>query len=67
MMNTKIRTDVSVLSVVTWASASLEKHTQRNKKSIQSLATPPQRKDPIPNQDITMLGTKKNIKGFHHN
>ena len=54
-----MKTYVSVLSVATGAIVTPEKHTQRRKKDIKSLAMYPQRKDPIPNQYINMLGTEK--------
>ena len=52
-------TDVSVFLAETGASATPEKLIPRKKKNIKSLAMSPQRKDPIPNQDIDMLGTEK--------
>ena len=65
-MDNKIRTDVSLLSVGTGASATPGKNIRRKKKDMKSLAMSTPRKYPIPNQDINMLGTKK-IKVFHHN
>ena len=66
MMNPKMRTDVSVLSVATGAIVFPEKHIPRKKNNMKSLAMLPQRNDPIPNQDDKILGTKK-TKLFHHN
>ena len=59
MVNPKIRTNVSVFSVATGASLTPEKRIQGRKKDIKSLAMYPQRKYPIPNQYINMLGTEK--------
>ena len=59
MVNPKIRTNVYVLSVGTGDSVTPEKRTPRKKKSMKPIAMFPQRKDPIKNQDINMLGTKK--------
>ena len=58
-MNPKMRTDVSIFSVSTGATVTPEKRIPIKKKSIKPLTMTPQRKDPIPNQDINMLGTKK--------
>ena len=55
----KIRTDLSVFSVVPEASVTLEKRISRKKRKIKSLAMLPPRKDPIINQDINIVGTKK--------
>ena len=66
MVNPKIRTDVPDLSVGTVASLTPEKLIPKKEKSKKPLAISPQRTNPISNQDINMLGTKK-IKLFHHN
>ena len=58
-MNPKIRTSVYVLDLATGAIVTPEKRTPRNKKNIKSLAMSPQIKNPIPNQYINMLVTKK--------
>ena len=65
MVNPKMRIDVSVLSVNKGTSVILEKYIPKKKNNIKSLAMSPPRNDPIPNQDINMLGKK--IKVFHHN
>ena len=54
-----MRTDVSIFSVPTGASVTPKKCTPGNKNNIKSLQISPQRKDPIPNQDTKILGTKK--------
>ena len=54
-----MRTDVSIFSVSTGATVTPEKRIPIKKNSIKPLTMTPQRKDPIPNQDINMLGTKK--------
>ena len=54
-----MRTDVSIVSVGTGASVTPEKYTPRNKRSMKPTAMLPPRKDPIPNQDINILITKK--------
>ena len=59
MVDNKIRTYVSIFSGGTGASVKPEKRIPINKKSMKSLAMLPPRKDPIPNQDINRLGTKK--------
>ena len=59
MVNPKLRTDVSVLSGGTGSSVTPEKHIPRKKNNVKSLTLSPPRKDPIPNQDNNMLGTKK--------
>ena len=59
MFNTNILTDVSVLSGNTGSNVTPEKHIPRKKKNMKSRAISPPRKDPIPNQYINMLGTKK--------
>ena len=59
MVNTKMRTDVYVLSVATGASVTPEKRIPGIKKNKKLLAMSPQRKDTISNQDINMLGSKK--------
>ena len=57
-MDNKIQTDVSLLSVVTEASVTPEKRIPRKKNNMKSLSMSPPRKDPIPNQDINILGTE---------
>ena len=59
MVNPRIKTDVSVLSGGTGDNKNPEKHIPINKRNIKSLAMSPPRNDPIPNQDINMLGTEK--------
>ena len=59
MVNPKMRTDISDLSVGTGASVTQEKRVPRKKNNMKSLATSPPRKDPITNPDIKILGTKK--------
>ena len=55
----KLRTDLYVLYIVTGTSVTPLKIAPINKRNMKSLATPPQRKDPIPHQDIHTLGTGK--------
>ena len=59
MMMEEIRTDLSVLSGVIGASVTQEKSIPRKKSNMKPLTTSLPRKDPIPNQDINMLGIKK--------
>ena len=59
MEDDKIRTDVSIFSGGTGASVTPEKQIPRKKKSMKLPAMSPQRKDPIINQDINILITKK--------
>ena len=59
MTDNKIRTDLYVLSVGTGASVNPEKRIPRKENNTKPLAMSPTRKYPIPNQDITILGTKK--------
>ena len=66
IVDKKIRSDVSFLYVGTGDSVSQEKRIPRKKKNMKSLAMSPPRKDPIPNQYINRITTKK-IKVFHQN
>ena len=59
MVDNKIRTDVCIFSGSVGASVTPVKLVTRKKKNMKSLAMSPPRKDPIPNQDINSLGTKK--------
>ena len=59
MADDKLRTDVSILSGETGAILTLEKLILRKKRSMKSPAMSPLRKDPILNQDINRLITKK--------
>ena len=58
-MDNKIRTDVPIFSGGTGASVTPEKRIPRNKRNMKSSAISPLGKDPIPNQDINRLTTKK--------
>ena len=60
MVNTKIRTDVSVFYTgTTGASVTPENRIPRKKRNIKSLTTSPPGKDPIPNKDENTLGIEK--------
>ena len=55
----KTRSNVYFLSVGTRAIATPEKHIPRKNRNMKSLAMLTPRRDPIPNQDINILSTKK--------
>ena len=59
IMVTKMRIDLSVLSVATGASTTPEKLIQIKKREIKSLEILPPRKYTIPNQDKNTLGSEK--------
>ena len=59
MVDNKIRTDVSLLSQGTAASATPEKLIYKKEKNIKSPTMLPPRKDLIPNQDNNRLSTEK--------
>ena len=59
MVNPKLRTDFSVLYLETGSNVTLEECIPRKKKNMKSPEMLPQRKDPITNQDINMLGNEK--------
>ena len=55
-------TDVSILSGGTVSSVTPDKIIPRKKRNMKSPAISPLIKDPITNQDITIVFTKKNWK-----
>ena len=59
MANSRIQTDVSVLSGNTGVSVTPEECISGKKNNMKSLSMLPPRKGPIQNQDINMLGNKK--------
>ena len=59
MVNPKMQTDVYILTGNTEASVTSEKRIPRKKNNVKSLKILPPRNDPIPNQDINMLGAEK--------
>ena len=59
MVDKKIRTDVSIFSGSKVAIVTSERLIPRRKKNKKSLAMFPPKKNPIPNQDIIRLHTKK--------
>ena len=65
MVDNKIRTDVSLLYLVTGASLTPKKRIPRKKSNMKSPEMFPPRKDLIPNQYHNRLSTEK-IKISHH-